>query len=240
MSLSRRREGYFTPGQRLGLLLLNYLPLLETAGILCLAVLPWQAPGWRLLAAAAALYLVPPLFARLILALAPPRQGVIRMGSAPFFAWWGLFNLQVVFCRFPALEEALRMLPGVYSAWLRLWGARVGRLTYWAADTRILDRSFLDIGDDVVFGAGVRLNAHVMARNGEGRLELLLADIVIGDRALIGGYSLLTTGTQIAPGECTRAFLVSPPFSRWQDGRRQSSAEGARQGTVSPAAAARP
>jgi hypothetical protein len=37
---------------------------------------------------------------------------------------------------------------------------------------------------------------------------------------LIGGYSLLTAGTEIAPGECTKAFLISPPFSKWKGGVR--------------------
>jgi len=106
------------------------------------------------------------------------------------------------------------MVPGVYSLWLRLWGSRVGKLTYWAPGTVILDRGFLDIGDNVVFGAGVRLNPHVMEN------DLRLARVKIGDGAMIGGYSLLTAGTEIAAGEATRAFLISPPFSKWENGKR--------------------
>jgi hypothetical protein len=30
----------------------------------------------------------------------------------------------------------------------------------------------------------------------------------------------LTAGTVIAPDECTRAFLISPPFSKWKNGTR--------------------
>ncbi|HUJ71965.1 MAG TPA: hypothetical protein VLZ30_06955 [Verrucomicrobiae bacterium] len=98
-------------------------------------------------------------------------------------------------------------------------------MTYWAAGLRVLDRSFLHIGDDVVFGAAVRLNPHVLARNAEGKLELILATVRIGDRAVIGGYSLLTAGSEVAADECTRALLLSPPFSRWQDGRRVAKTE---------------
>jgi acetyltransferase-like isoleucine patch superfamily enzyme len=100
------------------------------------------------------------------------------------------------------------------------WGARIGRLTYWGAGLRILDRSFLWIGDDVVFGAAVRLNPHVLIRNDKGELELILSAIRIGDKVVIGGYSLLTAGTEIAPDECTRACLISPPFSKWKNGVR--------------------
>lgn len=41
--------------------------------------------------------------------------------------------------------------------------------------------------------------------------------------AMIGGYSLLTAGTEIADDEATRAFLTSPPFSKWKNGRRSLS-----------------
>jgi acetyltransferase-like isoleucine patch superfamily enzyme len=112
------------------------------------------------------------------------------------------------------------MIPGVYSNWLRLWGSRIGRLTYWAPGMVVLDREYLDLGDDVVFGAGVRLNGHVILRNPQGRLVLAVAPIRIGAGAAIGGYSLLTAGTEIAAGESTRAHLLSPPFTIWRNGKR--------------------
>ena len=221
---ARERQDLATHGfsvrQRLGIMLLSYVPLLHVLSILLLLLLPWARPAWRVLAAAATLYLAPPLAARLLLAVAPFGKSVIAMGTRDFFAWWALLSFQVLFCRFPALEEALRVVPALYSFWLRLWGSRIGRLVYWSAGTRVLDRSFLDIGDDVIFGAGVRLNPHVLARNANGELELILAPVKIGARAIVGGYSLLTAGTEIMPGECLQALLVSPPFTRWKDGRR--------------------
>lgn len=202
------------------MLLLNLLPLAHMA-LIGFALWLWpHGPAAALALALGLLYLLPPLLARLILALAPIRDTRMTAGGGPFLTWWGVFNLQVLFTRLPFLEELLRMLPGVYSAWLRLWGARVGRLTYWAPGVVILDRPFLHLGHDVVFGAGVRLNPHVMARNSQGQIELLLAPVTIGSGASIGGYSLLTCGTEIAEGEATRAYLLSPPFSRWSGGRR--------------------
>ncbi len=206
--------------QRLGIMLLSYVPLLHVLSILLLLLWPWASPAWRILAAVATLYLAPPLVARLLLAVSPFGETVIAVGSRGFFTWWALLSFQVVFCRFPALEEALRIVPALYSFWLRLWGSRIGRLVYWSAGTQVLDRSFLDIGDDVIFGAGVRLNPHVLVRNANGELELILAPVKIGARAIVGGYSLLTAGTEIMPGECLQALLVSPPFTRWKDGRR--------------------
>lgn len=197
-------------GDRVLLLLLNFIPLLHLAAVVSPWFMPWSTLT-RVGATVLALYVLPPLCARLIRV----REGTMPIGSGGFFGWWSLLQLQTLFNRFPVFEELLRVIPGLYSSWLRLWGARIGRLTYWAPGTLILDRSFLEIGDDVVFGAGVRLNAHVLA-NG----ELLLGAIRIGSGAQIGGYSLLTAGTVIAANEQTRAFLISPPGSHWKGGQR--------------------
>jgi hypothetical protein len=214
--------------KRILMLLLNYLPFLHVVSIGLVIGIPWSRLSVRILSVVVILYLVPPLAGRLVRAFAPVREGRIKMGNSEFFAWWALFNLQVIFCRFSALEEILRIVPGLYSLWLRLWGSRIGRFTYWAAGTRILDRSFLQIGNDVVFGAAVRINPHVLTKNEINEMELILATVIIGDRAVIGGYSLLTAGTEISADECTRAFLVSPPFGKWENGVRVSKLDSRR------------
>lgn len=199
---------------QLAMLLLNLLPPLHAAGTLTCLFLPLSWP-LKIFTALAFLYILPLIPARILresLRNSPPE---ISFGSADFLKWWACFQCQVLFLRFPALEEIIRLIPGCYSLWLRLWGSRIGRLTYWAPRTSILDRGFLDIGDNVIFGAGVNLNPHVMEKG-----KLLLAPVKIGDRALIGGYSLLTAGTQIADDETVRAFLISPPFSKWKDHKR--------------------
>jgi hypothetical protein len=210
----------FRPVQRLLMLGLNCLPLLQALAVGAVVGIPWASAGWRIVASVAVLYLAPALAARVVNSISPIPEGRIQLGTRAFFAWWALANLQMLFCRLPVLEEMIRLIPGFYSLWLRLWGARIGRLTYWGAGLRILDRSFLHIGDDVIFGAAVRLNPHVLHRNEQGEMELILASIVIGDRTMVGGYSLLTAGTEIASDECTRACLISAPFSKWENGGR--------------------
>lgn len=199
-------------GVRSAMLLLNLVPLLHAAGTLACFLTPWP---WL---APVVLYIVPLVPGRLLRASLRAAPAEIPIGSHDFLRWWASFQCQVLFLRFPVFEEILRLIPGLYSLWLRGWGSRIGKLTYWAPHTIILDRGFLEIGDHVVFGAGVRLNPHVMEREPEPVLRL--APVSIGDGAMIGGYSLLTAGTEIAPGEATRAFLISPPFSRWKNGRR--------------------
>jgi hypothetical protein len=199
---------------QLAMLLLNLLPPLHAAGTVACLFLP-LAWAWKIPAAFVFLYLLPLIPARLLRESLRKSPKKIPVGSADFLRWWACFQFQVLFLRFPATEEIIRLIPGCYSLWLRLWGSRIGKLTYWAPRTSILDRGFLDIGDNVVFGAGVKLNPHVI-ENG----ILLLATVTIGDRAAIGGYSLLTAGTVISPDETARAFLISPPFSKWKDHKR--------------------
>ena len=220
--ISRARDfsSALSPQKRLLMLLINYWPLLHLITIGIAVALPWTFWRWRILTGLALFYLLPPLLARLLRILSPIREGRIPIGGRTYFSWWMMFNLQVVFCRLPMLEELLRLVPGLYSFWLRLWGAQIGRFTYWAAGLRILDRSFLRIGDDVVFGAAVRLNPHVLTKNEQGQMELILASVIVGDRAVVGGYSLLTAGAEIAADECTKALLVLPPFNRLKDGMR--------------------
>ncbi len=197
---------------RLAMLLLNLVPLLHAAGTLACFLTPWP---WL---APVALYIVPLIPGRLLreaLRSAPPE---ISIGTGDFLRWWASFQCQVLFLRFPVIEEILRLIPGLYSLWLRAWGSSIGKLTYWAPQTVILDRGFLDIGDHVVFGAGVRLNPHMMELDPAPVLRL--ATVRIGAGAMIGGYSVLTAGTEIAAGEATRAFLISPPFSKWHKGKR--------------------
>ena len=199
-------------GVRLAMLMLNFIPLLHAAGTLICLLTPWP---WL---APVILYIVPLVPGRLLRASLRSAPTEIPITSRDFLCWWASFQFQVLFLRFPVFEEILRLIPGLYSLWLRGWGSRIGKLTYWAPQTIILDRGFLDIGDHVIFGAGVRLNPHVMEPTPE--LVLRLAPIRIGAGAMVGGYSLLTAGTEIAAGEATRAFLISPPFSRWKNGKR--------------------
>ncbi len=205
----------------IAMLALNFLPLLHVAGTIFLISV---TPGWwKAATALAVIYLVPPVFTRIILAFRPISGGTYIVGQREFLTWWATAQCQMLFCRLPFLEELLRLVPGIYSLWLRLWGSRIGRLTFWSPGLRILDRSFLQVGDDVVFGTGVRLNAHVLdEQNGEQVLHL--ARIVVGDRARVGGYSLLTSGTFVDPHQTLKAFSLSPPFSQWSKSRRSGRA----------------
>jgi len=167
------------------------------------------------------IYVIPPIITRLALLICPLKETEYELFSKEYFVWWLTFCTQIIYLRLPVLEEIIRIVPGLYSFWLRVfWGAKIGKFTFWAPGTRILDRPFLDIGDNVVFAADTRINAHVQADS-----KLLIAPITIESNVVIGAYSLLTCGTVIKENQATKSFLISPPFSVWKDGTRIKNAD---------------
>ena len=210
----------FSTSKKILFVLFNYftffLLLLVTTSLL---LLPYSM-GVRVAFGLAIVYLLPPLLAQIALRLYPIKKSHIPFGSTAFMTWWFLTSLQTIYSRFFFFFLLLRSVPSLYSLWLRLWGAKIGKMTYWSPSTKIIDRSFLDIGDFVSFGMGVKLNPHVISKNSQGESVLLLAPIIIRDNVLVGGYSLLTTGTELCANESTNSFLRSPPFCTWKDKKR--------------------
>lgn len=209
-----------TPRQRLRLLAWNGLPLFQVAVAVLLVGGPWFGWSVRLLALIGWVFVVPPLVARLLLSRWSVPSEDVAFGSDDFFRWWAVSNLQGLFNRLPFLEESLRLFPGLYSAWLRLWGARIGRLTYWSPGVVVLDRPFIEIGDHVVCGVGVNLSSHLILHKAPGGLRLHVAPIRIGDGAIVGGYTVVGPGTEIAPHQATNACQALRPFTRFERGRR--------------------
>lgn len=140
------------------------------------------------------IYLIPPLLFRLYTLYRPMKAGRWILNQPAHCDWWIAHQLQMVFAALPALEALLRLIPGAYSAWLRLWGSKVGKRVYWTVRVEILDRHMLRIGDDVVFGHRVYCTSHIIHRKPNGDLVLILRPVFIGQGTLIGA------GTRIGPG----------------------------------------
>ncbi|MDA8018783.1 MAG: hypothetical protein MPN21_15185 [Thermoanaerobaculia bacterium] len=209
--------------QRLSMVVLGFIPILHAGSVLAALALPLTGviPGAFLWSPPVLLYLAPPIVCRLVGLWIPVPDGTFETSSREFLHWWFHAQWQVVFNRFPALEEILRMVPGLYSQWLRLWGSEVGTLVYWSSGVTLLDRSCLNVGDRVIFGAGVVLSPHNLSPDAARRIKLLIAPIRIGSDTMIGGAAVLTPGFQVAAEELVPAFYRAMPFSRWRDGRRR-------------------
>jgi hypothetical protein len=209
------------PGRVRGaMIVLGFLPLVHASVSITPVVLVLMGhPTWLLALTPLCLYVLPPLLVRVALWRRPWPMGVIDLSSPTFLRWWFTAQCQMVFARLPWFEELLRLVPALYSAWLRLWGSKVGALVYWSPGVVVLDRSFVNVGSRVAFGAGARLNPHVIAPVAGGR-SLVLAPVTIGDDALIGGYSTLLPGCVVAAREVTPPFRTVHAFTRVEGGRR--------------------
>jgi hypothetical protein len=197
------------------MIVLGYLPLLHAASVAVLCVLPLigKTPLWTLALAPGVLYLVPPLAVRLAVLVHPLPNGRCEIGSADFLVWWLTAQWQILFTRLPALEELLRLVPGLYSLWLRLWGARIGKLVYWSPGVLLFDRPLVHIGDRVLLGSCLRIVPHFIGPDEEGKRSLVIAPVRIGSDAIVGGHAVISPGVEIAPGAVTIATRSVRPFA---------------------------
>jgi hypothetical protein len=156
--------------------------------------------AWYFAALLAWLYLLPPLCFRVHQRLWPLREGPSRLDSPEYSPWWGSHHFQVMYSALPSLEALLRLVPGAYSGWLRMWGSRVGHRVHWTPRVDIADRSLLDVGDDVVFGHLSGCYAHLIKRRRDGGMILYVRRIRIGHGVLIGAGSRLGPGARIEAG----------------------------------------
>lgn len=162
---------------------------------------PGPLPGAALLGV---LYLLPPLTFRLHAACFPLREGQTPLVGRAYSPWWGGHQIQVLYIALPQLEALLRLLPGVYSAWLRLWGSRIGRRVYWTPCIDVSDRSLLHIGDGVILGHRCGLFAHMITPV-PGNLLLYVRHIHLEPHAFIGAGANLAPGVRVKQGALVRA-----------------------------------
>lgn len=218
------RAATFTAGQKVLLLLLNAWPVLHLVAVLGWLMLPPWAMSVRVGVTAAWILLLPPLLCR-ILSINRLPAGDMAVPSPEFFRWWMSWQLQMVFNRFSWIEEGIRFVPGIYSFWLRLWGARVGRLTLWSPGVRLYDRPLVRIGDDVVIGIEACLLGHFGGLDSEGRAHLIVGPVKVGDRTTVGGRALLGPGLVLEADQFTETLFLGTPFSQWRAGERVRTEE---------------
>lgn len=142
-------------------------------------------------------YFLPPLLFNLYSLKHPPKSGRWVISNAERCDWWIAHQLQMTYAAIPALEALLRFIPGAYSAWLRLWGSKVGKNVYWTPLVEIIDRHMLRVGDNVVFGHKVICTSHVVSRKENGEFILLLRPVRIGSGTFIGALSRLGPGVKV-------------------------------------------
>ncbi len=187
--------------------LFSYFPLLLTiaaAGALG-ALAAWPS-GWTVFLFVGVLYLLPPMVLRILLRWAPILPGVTKIDGREFSSWLAAHHIQVFYDALPYLEALLRVIPGFYSMWLRLWGSRIGYGVEWSVNCSILDRNLVDIGNRVVFSRLVELSAHAR-RKTEGGILVLVRPV------RIGSYAFLGAGARVGPGAVVPHNAATPPLA---------------------------
>ena len=150
------------------------------------------------------LYLFPLLIYWLHNRFYPVTEGVSYLRGEQYSPWWGAHQIQSIYIAFPILETVLRLIPGAFSAWLRLWGAQIGNQVYWGSMGEIADRGLVRIGDNALIGHRVGFYAHIIKPKRD-NLFLYVKAIEIGENAFVGSGSYIGAGVVVTPG----AYLES-------------------------------
>ena len=141
------------------------------------------------------LYLYPVMMFRIMNIFAPLKEGTFDIMKKGYSPWWGSHMMQSIYFA-PWLEAILRTIPGVYSFWLRLWGAKVGKNIYWTPNIEVDDRPLLEIGDNCIVGHKLHFIPHIITPR-DGIMSLYIKKIKIGKSCFLGAGSRLGPGVMI-------------------------------------------
>lgn len=146
------------------------------------------------------IYGFPPFVFRLVGLLSPVNKegGSWLDGKVPS-PWWIGHQIQLIYVAFPQIEALLKLIPGAFSFWLRLWGSKIGRRVYWTPQVEIMDRNLIEIGDNVILGHRVFCSSHIINRKSGGRTALFVKKIKVGEKAFIGAGVHIGPGVEVAP-----------------------------------------
>ncbi len=185
----------------------SYFPLLLTAAsFAALGVFAAWPNGWSALLLVFVIYLAPPMVLRILFRWAPLKPGVLAISGRVFCPWLASHHIQAFYDALPYLESLLRVIPGFYSMWLRMWGSRIGYGVEWPVRIDVLDRDQMEIGNRVVFAREVELSAHVRQKT-EAGLRVLVRPVRIGSHAFIGA------GVRMGPGAHVPSDASVPALS---------------------------
>lgn len=189
--------------------LFSYFPLIMTAAALTALGIFAQWPS--VFSAALLLFIVyvlPPIVLRVMLRWAPLQQGIACIDGRKFCPWLASHHIQAFYDALPYLESLLRVIPGFYSMWLRMWGSRVGYGVEWPVRMDVLDRNLMDIGNRVVFARGVELAAHVRQKMDGGGSRVLVRTVRIGSHAFLGAEVRVGPGANVPNNANVPALTV--------------------------------
>ena len=206
-------------------LALNVVPFVHLASGLVLAFALFASPWSRFGFIAAWVYLVPPLAGRLATACFGVPGGELTQDMRAYRVWWFLTQLQTVFNRLPMLEELLRLVPGLYSAWISLWGGRISARAYIGPGVVITDRYLVNVAAGAVLGFKSALASHMVIRSDAGRYVVIVAAPTVEEEAIVGGAAGLGPGATLRAGHILPTGRRVGPFDEWPRVRKSGESD---------------
>ena len=131
--------------------------------------------------------------------------------------WLIYYQLQLIYTHFSVFERFLRLFPGCYSAWLRLWGSQIGKKVNWTAECQIVDRGHLEVGDRSFFGNRCYLSAHALKKT-KNQYLLYVKKIKIGSDTMISYAAHIAPGVTIGSRAHVDALARLYPNTQIDDG----------------------
>ena len=143
-------------------------------------------------------YLMSPLIWRLIQRRYPLTYGFEKIGkkSQSGSLWMVSYQLQHLYNSYAVFEKVLKTFPEAYSAWLRLWGAKVGEKNNWTSGCEVVDRPYLSIGDRCLVGNKAYLSAHVIKKS-NGNYILYTKPLELGSDIVLSFFVTIGPGIKI-------------------------------------------
>lgn len=206
--------------------LFSYFPLLMTiASLAALGVFAQWPSVWSAVLLLFIVYLFPPMVLRIMLRWAPLKFGIAPIDGRSFSPWLAAHHIQAFYDALPYLESLLRVIPGFYSMWLRMWGSRVGYGVVWPVRIDVLDRNLVDIGNRVTFDREVELAAHVRQKTDGGVARVLVRPVRIGSYAFLGACSRVGPGAIVPHNANLPPLTVVGVNESWGDAVRHPERE---------------
>lgn len=189
----------------LGGKLVSLFPPLLLTSILVSCIWWLLEPTWyQPLILVGIVYVVPLFFFRVHNLFFPLKEGVFDITSRKYNVWWASYQFQFIYIANPWLESWMHMMPGLYSIWLRLWGSKIGKGIVWTPKMELVDRTLMEVGDQVVFGHLCGFSCHAISPV-DGKMSLIIKKIKLGKGCFIGAEAKFGPGVTVEAGKLIKA-----------------------------------
>ena len=142
-----------------------------------------------------------------VLGWRPPKEGAFEIARLePELCNWARYMISTYVVR--TLVGPFTQATLVWTWYMRLNGAKIGRRV-WVNSLGVTDHCNIELGDDVVIGAGVHLSAHTVERG-----VVLIAPVRVGSRSTIGINSHIQIGVDIGEECQIGSMSLVPKFAQ--------------------------